>query len=611
MRSLQIGIGCLGGFVLALAIGCAKTKAPPATGAAGNGGASGAAGTGAAGVTAGAAGTGAAAGAGGGAGIMPMGCQGKCTDFPAAPIIEPGVPTEVSGMFTVPSTGAGPCITEPEDGALFPNNWLRPRVKFRASIPGTVREIRFHADLEAEDLVAYTMGDSWVMPKSIWLGLAQNVRDQPITVTVRELGGGESSVKFSIAPVPATGSIIYWAADPAEKGTNNSTTSTLEGFAAGDEATTTALRPSDVQMQTRQANNALRSVKCIGCHTMTPDGDSVAFIDLYPWNMAIAQVKPGRTGLLPDYVTPGGADTIRQPGMGIFSFSEAHWTKDDRIAVSPYYLDMPCGQYRQTSSSVRLAWLDLGAPPVMGGCPVEGLHFGYIAREGDTRSAANPTWSHDGETIVYSSTAMGQDGRLETGPSDLYQVPYAGKKGGAATPLPFAADPDAEEYYPAFSPDDKLVVFDRVPAGGVMFANPMAELWVVAAKDATKAYRLEANDPPKCTGLASPGVNNHWAKWAPGSKPTGGKPGAFAHDVMPQADGKTYYWLIFSSNRYGTPPVRARDGSLVQVSQLYATAIVVSETTFQMYPAIYLWNQSAATLNTTPAWDRAQIPVVQ
>jgi hypothetical protein len=539
-----------------------------------------------------------------------MGCQGKCTDFPAEPIIEPGVPTEVSGMFTVPPTGAGPCITEPEDGALFPNNWLRPRVKFKASIPGTVREIRFHTDLEANDLVAYTMSDSWVMPKAIWLGLAHNVRDQPITVTVRELGGGESSVKFSIAPVAAMGSIIYWAADPAEKGTNNSTTSTLEGFAAGDEATTTALRPSDVQMQTRQANNALRSVKCIGCHNTTPDGDSVGFIDLYPWNMAIAQVKPGRTGLLPDYVTPGGADTIRQPGMGIFSFSEAHWAPKDRIAVSPYYLNMPCGQYRQTSSSVRLAWLDLEAPPVMGGCPVEGLHFGYIAREGDTRSAANPTWSHDGETIVYSSTEMGQDGRLESGPSDLYQVPYASKKGGAATPLPFAADPDAEEYYPAFSPDDKLVVFDRVPAGGVMFANPMAELWVVAAKDATKAYRLEANDPPKCTGLASPGVNNHWAKWAPGIKPAGARPGEFAHDVMPQADGKTYYWLIFSSNRYGTPPVRARDGSVVQVSQLYATAIVVSETAFQMYPAIYLWNQSAATLNTTPAWDRAQIPVV-
>ena len=29
------------------------------------------------------------------------------------------------------------------------------------------------------------------------------------------------------------------------------------------------------------------------------------------------------------------------------------------------------------------------------------------------------------------------------------------------------------------------------------------------------AVRLDANDPPACTGKKSPGINNHWAKWAP------------------------------------------------------------------------------------------------
>ena len=66
------------------------------------------------------------------------------------------------------------------------------------------------------------------------------------------------------------------------------------------------------------------------------------------------------------------------------------------------------------------AWFDLEAPAVDVGCPVkEGTHFGILARNGDTRGAANPTWSHDGTTIVYSSTTAGQDGRLATGPSDL------------------------------------------------------------------------------------------------------------------------------------------------------------------------------------------------
>jgi hypothetical protein len=55
----------------------------------------------------------------------------------------------------------------------------------------------------------------------------------------------------------------------------------------------------------------------------------------------------------------------------------------------------------------------------------------------------------------------------------------------------------------------------------------------------------------------------------------------------------------------------AAGGGTVQVSQLYATAIVVGETSTQTFPAIYLWNQDVATLNTTPAWDTISIPVVQ
>jgi WD40-like Beta Propeller Repeat len=588
-----------------LVLGCAGVKQPHAgMGQAGSAaGATGAAGS-SAGTTdaaAGADGADAAAGTSGAAGtvMLPPACTSACTDFPAAPLLDTGVAINAPSLFIGAPTGAGPCITEPEDGALFPNNWLRPRVKFTPTTPGTLYEIRVHADKEANDLVAYTTSTSWTLPRPVWLGLTVNVRDVPITVTVRALGGGASTVKFTIAPVKALGSVVFWAADPTQ--VNNPKpdprTSSLQGFAVGDEATTQVLGVLDVQMKTRGQNNALRPVTCIGCHNSTPDGESVGFLDNYPWSMAMAGVAPGRTGLPVTYVTPGGTDVIRQPGMGIFSFSKAHWAPGDRIIVSPYYLDMPCGNYDQGKSNVQLAWLDVEATPVTNGCPVEGTQFGIIARTGDTKGAANPTWSHDGKTIVYSSTTGNQDGRLSTGPTDLYQVPYNNKAGGAATPLPGASDPAFEEYYPAFSPDDKLVVFDRVPAGGSMYANDMAELAVVpvSTDPAQKSQRLDANDPPKCSGKVSPGVNNHWAKWSP--------------DV--QSDGgRTYYWLIFSSNRYGTPPVTA-SGTTVEVSQLYATAIVVSETSLQMYPAIYLWNQKPDTLNTTPAWDPFKIPVVQ
>jgi hypothetical protein len=612
-RSRASPLGVSAAAVLVLA--CANVKPPGQQGAAGSS-AAGAAGVSPDGGAAGASGGPGDAGwgSGGGAGFIgPLGCQSACPDFPAAPLLDMGVNPDAPSMFSelAPSL-PGPCITEPEDGALFPNNWLRPRIKWNASAPGTLHQIRIHSDKEANDLFAYTLQDQWTLPLAMWQGLAANVRDTPISVTVRALGGGSTTVSFTIAPVPAPGSIVYWATNPADHGAPKPTSSSLQGFAPGDEGTVTTLAVPDVQMQTRGQNNGLRAVTCIGCHNSTPDGESVGFLDNYPWSMAIAGVLPGRTGLLPTYVTPGGTDTIRQPGMGIFSFSKAHWAPGDRIVVSPYYLDMPCGQYRQTNPSVRLAWLDLEAPPVDNGCPVEGKHFGILARNGDARGAANPTWSHDGATIVYSSTTAGQDGRLATGTSDLFSVPYNAApnasgmprgKGGDATPLPGASDVGFEEYYPAFSPDDALVVFDRVPAGEIMYANPDAELYVVPAPGAASGSgpltptRLAANDPPACAGMPSPGVNNHWAKWAPNAE-------------LAPGTTKRYYWLIFSSNRYGTPPVVADDKSVVQVSQLYVTAIVVDGATTQTFPAIYLWNQSTATLNTTPAWDPFKIPLV-
>jgi hypothetical protein len=118
------------------------------------------------------------------AGVMqPEPCTGKCTDFPKEPIFDLGVSSDVAGRFAAPSSAtSGPCVTEPEDGALFPNNWLRPRVR----VPGStdVLKITVHAERQANDLVAYTNGESWALPKDVWWKLANHVVEQDITVTV-------------------------------------------------------------------------------------------------------------------------------------------------------------------------------------------------------------------------------------------------------------------------------------------------------------------------------------------------------------------------------------------------------------------------------------------
>jgi len=62
-------------------------------------------------------------------------------------------------------------------------------------------------------------------------------------------------------------------------------------------------------------------------------------------------------------------------------------------------------------------------------------------------------------------------------------------------------------------------------------------------------------------------------------------------------NGKTYYFLTFSSRRPDTP-------------QLYVTAMVDDGQTVTTYPALYLWNQPADEGNHTPDWEDFNIPSV-
>lgn len=600
--------GTLAGF------GCAGVKANgSATGTAGSNGSAGSGG-------------GLVTGTGGSGSVMPASCNGPCTDFPPDPI-NTNIPSVDPAMFGTPS-GSGPCVTEPEDGSLFPNNWLRPRVR----VPGAAyMKITVHADLEANDLTAYASGETWKMPDNIWKGLASHVVQKLVSVTVQLPSGGATTVRFQIAPVGAGGSLVFWAANPTAANKDPvqalPTDSDLQGFAVGDEKTTEALNTANLKQQVfLQDGSNTHTPVCIGCHTGTPDGNYVAFDDAWPWSAAFAGVKPDISGqALPGYLgynctTPGTSSTcsgsktfVQYPWAGPLAFSPAHWTTGDRIAIVASQLapsDLTTPWNTDDKLPGNLVWIDTESTqtqqtslsvPVT---PVPGTSFGYLAHTGDLGGASFPNWSADGNTIVYASTVPGtsaqpgdQDGRLNQGTTDLYSIPYASRAGGAATPVPGASSTGLEEYYPALSPDDRLLAFTAVPAGQGMYANKNAELYVVPFGQVdTNPIRLAANAPPSCTNVLSPGVNNHWPKWSPAAT---------------VADGKTYYWIVFSSNRYGLPSQNDAKGNTVQISQLYITAVVVDEVGPPVsYPAIYLWNQSQATLNTTPAWQDFHIPIV-
>jgi hypothetical protein len=506
-------------------------------------------------------------GAGGGNGGFNNG--GAAQVFPEEPIIDGGAPSNAPTLFGDPSSGdptGGPCLIEPEPDTLLPNNWLRPRFRMAAGAQNLF-EIRLSAASQDHDLVVYTDALVWAMPAALWYDVAASVVDEPITVSVRgavfdgtslttppALG---SRLDMRVAPVAAEGTIVYWSTTGG---------SSLKGFTPGQETVTTVLVPSQVAMPTSGGE-----VACIGCHTSTPDGLYASFTAQSPWANALGSIQPAMPGATPPYLSAAAAQALSQPvALGIHSYSPAHFSAGDRVMITPY----------GDGAASELAWFDLEAA-----APDQGVAFDFLARTGDGRGAGSPSFSRDGNSVVYVSTDAEFTGRLDTGEADLFSVPYNDRLGGNATGVPGASEAGRAEYYPAHSADDALIAFNRfdILGGGAndnMYDQPRAELYVIDSAGGTPT-RLAANDPAACTGVTSPGVTNSWPKWSP---------------EVGSSSGRQYYWMIFSSRREGGNP------------QLYMTGVVVNangETS--TYGAVYLWNQPAAESNHTPAWDVFQI----
>ncbi len=489
------------------------------------------------------------------------------------PIFASGAPAGSQALFGgAGSKAGGPCLVEPEVNSLFPHNWLRPRFRWIASGGENLFELRVHAPNQTKDLVVYTTDTSWTMPKDMWDLVRDHSNDMPMTLTIRggvwngtSLSGVAlgSSGPIGIAPVDAPGTIVYWY-------TNGYTGAIgLNAFAVGDESVTSALTTSQVTEQ---------STTCMGCHVGTPDGNSVVFSsENGQWGDMIATLDTGgdagAAGAVPSYTGNAGLQALLQGPLGMSTISKAHWQDGDRVVVA-------------SDGSGNLQWIDVAATD-----PTKAR--GTLARTGTTPPgtlAGAPSFSHDGKSIVYTATNHAADGRLggyvfdtdDPGSvADLYTVPYNDREGGAIAPVKGASDPLYQEYYPAYSPDDSMIAFNRIPNDKNMYNQPLSEVWIVPAGGGV-ATRLAANDPPGCTGKTSPGVTNSWPKWAP--------------NVSSASGGRTFYWLVFSSTRGGTLP------------QLYVTPVVVGNGTVQTYASLYLWNQPSTTGNHTPAWEYFNVP---
>ena len=613
-------------------LACAGVKSTP-TGAAGTGGSVTVTGAGGA-ISSGSGGSfGPATGA---AGAPQTPCPGGCSDFAGGPVGPDGttasVPAGAGSAFSgTPAESGGPCLLEPQDGTLLPNNWLRPRFTWTPTGANDLYELHVTAPNQNADLIVYTNKTTWTMPKAMWLALASHTQDMSIQVTVLSAHNGAvstgSSAGFTVAPVGASGSLVYWSPQGSTNGGNTvSGLTTLNGFEVGDEDVNQVLSCGKVNNALQcditsadwatldPAGTTQQPVQCIGCHTSTPDGEYISFNNFDPWGGVLASGQAGTKGDPPRMILgAGGYKSFTQPWLGITTYSPNHWMATDHVVVAGLGGKGPSTDDKDQQSG--LVWIDLentSFPPT-GQSPftaLRGTAWNWIFPPTAGKYAAAPSWSHlpppADDFIVFTGTSNVKSGRLGTGTAHLYKVPYTRSGPQAATPIPGLDDstnPKYAQYYGSLSFDDKYIVYNQVDAkvaasthadlntsdtGGStwdgMYMQPAAELYVTPTAGGP-GIRLAANDPPSCPNQPAKGtINNTWARWSP--------------EVSP-ANGNTYYWLIFSSWRQGD-----KDSNGSPIAQLFMTVIVKPEAgPLQTYPAVYLWNQPAKVSNFTPAWD--------
>ena len=251
-------------------------------------------------------------------------------DFPAAPVFVGKADATTQMAFGGAGTGAGPCVVSPENGTLFPKNWLRPRLEVTMPKDHNAVEFRLSVEGFTHPLLAYSTDPTFTLDKELWRHLTITAIKKPVTVQVRTVqidAQGKvasrptmpSEVKFSVAPAEAPGKIVYWA---LPMGFTNA--GVLKGFGIGEEGVRDVLTADQVKAVDGKG-------QCLGCHTGTPDGKAVSF--QLNTKLTMAGIEDGAEGAVPSI---GGAATLAtlRTLNGIPSFSPAHWKDGDHIEIA-------------------------------------------------------------------------------------------------------------------------------------------------------------------------------------------------------------------------------------------------------------------------------------
>lgn len=482
-----------------------------------------------------------------------------------------------------------PRLVYPNDGVLVPPNLGKLEFHFEPGSGNTVFELAFENAIT--DLRLYLVcgppldgGCIYQPALTVWRWLAETNRGQgPVTVTVRATDGSGTEVatgdpiELEFSHDDLRGAVYYWS-------------TSRRAILRWDFASTTQ---TEAELY---FGDGTGTGTCVGCHALSRDGSRITIQergqdsgDQYLLEVAT------RTELVP----------FPAPERAVFT----SWSPDgDRYVgvyddgAEPNGVDE--GVYAGDGDDDQLLVVD-GTT----GQRIEVVQAGGT----DLNPLNHPDWSPADDKIAFVS--VGDDTRslqkFHTG-----QVGFVERDGGGTFGAPVMLTPQTpgtNHYYPAFSPDGELLVYNRstCPAGQNTHkdcnadTDPTATLMFVQAEDgATPVEGTRANTG----GIRDNGATalaNSFPKWCPFEFQRTGE------------TGSRLMWLTFSSTRrYGLrqPPPSPNPGDETPVGTLIWMVAVDPDAVAQgldpTFPAFVLPFQDRTTSNHIGQWTEAAPDIV-
>ncbi len=396
-------------------------------------------------------------------------------------IVDPGAPPDAPGQFGMGQPGGAALqIAYPSTGVILPPNMNSFEFDFVPGSGQNLFELEFDGWSRVVDVyftcTTLAGGCAWTPSAMTWKLLADDGRGTaPITYTLRGLDPGHLVGTAPPQTLQFTGDdlvagIYYWA---AAKGA-------IMRYDFGH---------PEIQPEAFLTVQQTTGTTCVGCHVLSRDGKVIA------------------VGLdIPGPATLEMYDVTSKARM---------WTTSTGMIGFP----SPNGGNFFTLSPDNSKIISSGGTNLVERSAVDGTGMTTMIQNGTM-----PDWAPDGSRLVYvqaGATAPASNPGVQRGSIVTVDATTFGDS------HILVLSQGENNYYPSYSPDGSLVVFNRSANGSDSYNQPDARIYLVGTH----------GQSPVLQATASPDGGDSWPKWST-------EPHMYASGQM--------FWLTFASRRpYG------------------------------------------------------------